>query len=976
MKKLSLFTLSLLLMTAMSGCINDNQNSEEVGATSSPPQVVIKSIAITLPINNQIFMSTDAATFTFSGTCSSNGESLDIKVAGSSVVSTNCSGGSFSETFQKSWLSEGPNTTSIEYSSGETHSINLDLDTIAPSVSITSVTNANLVSESIYTIAGTCNEDGVINGTIGTTAITGTCTAGVFTTNATNISLEPQGVLAISITGTDSAGNVGTPDTTNMNKDSIAPTLTLNALTSINLANVNSYNVSGTCSENGENVDLTIGVFTASVACSAGAFSFTTQNVSAVTDSLTRSVSVTHADTFSNSTTTATNVIKDVLAPTLTITSPAMITQINETFYTVNGTCSESGKTVSGTVDVVPFSTTCSGGNWLYSGINIFFLADGAYTVSVATTDDASNPSGTISSPVTKDTTTALPSITFTNPTSGQGSGNSVTIQIGSIANGDSIEAFTDSICSSSIRTEVSGATTHDMTFTNAAEGTYSYYFIITDTSLNATGCLGPKVYKEDQTAPNNPTGVTMSSPGDATTSNDSTPIFAGTIDSTEEGSTVTIYRDAACSDTIGNDTISSGAFSVLTTLAVDGSQNGLNQFYLKTTDLAGNISSCYNTGLSFTLSGGGLATLPKLAMVGVDSPTSLVSLEDGNQITWIKAADPSNPVDLGIVNAGEVISIEDPGNVADKVDQGDRIESTKACYAVTQGYGTAPWASEAYAGKKFTTYQYRYGGNNPKVYVAAISQTSFVQILQDLDGDGTLDVVDYKNIPGGTVHEFTVTLVDGRPWQVVSDQKINVYYLATSGGAYDKDARVLTPAATDLIGFSWFVTAIEDTTTVNAWRNESGKNYSGVLNINGKMDVGRTYKDNLTRYATRVTADKPVSLLQIADQDGINATPHLPVSMLATSYGIPRDADYIGIISLVASTVQVINPDGSIKGTFNTTQNAGADANAPFALKYTDGATVAAGTRLICSNPCFMIYDDEGPGADRDETILMGFTP
>jgi hypothetical protein len=364
--------------------------------------------------------------------------------------------------------------------------------------------------------------------------------------------------------------------------------------------------------------------------------------------------------------------------------------------------------------------------------------------------------------------------------------------------------------------------------------------------------------------------------------------------------------------------------------------------------------------------------------MVGTDSPSTLVSLEDTNTITWTRAVDPGNPIVLGTFNRGDLVLIEDPGNTADKVDQGDLIESTGACYVVTQGFGTAPWASDAYAGKIYSTYQYRSGNFSPKVYVAAINQTSFVQILQDTDNDGDLDVVDFQNIPAGTVHEFTITLVNGRPWQIIGTENINAYYVAKSsgGGTYTRDARVLTPAATDIVGFSSYITGTENTTTLTGYQNRAVAPVTGTIDVHQSITTQRASKGSIQEYAMRVIADKPVSQLQIADGDGINASPHLPVNYLATVYGIPRAADYVGIITLGAATVDVYNPDGTFKITRTLAQTAGANALAPYAYKYTDGASVPAGTIFECSAPCFMMYDDEGAGADRDETIMMGYTP
>lgn len=734
-----------------------------------------------------------------------------------------------------------------------------------------------------------------------------------------------------------------------------------------------SVTFSGTCSEEGTNFSLKVnGQRLSEIECLSN--SFTTDINS---NQFSEGINLVKLEPINGSSVTL-QVSVDTVLPTIAFTNINTVNQSNETSYSLEGTCSDNGQTVSGSFDVLPFSTTCTNGTWSSASLNLSFYVDATYTATISTTDNLGNDSGDITSNILKDTVTPLPTLSFVTPLSGFGNTNSTTIRVSGINTGYTVEAFNNAACTNSLQSIVSGGVTADLVFNNAGEGTYKYYFKVTDLVPSTSTCLGPITYVEDQTNPVSPSTYILSSPGDGETSNDSTPQISGTIDASEEGSVVHAYRDAACSDEIGSNSVSSGTFSILGSLAVDGSHNGLNQFYIKVIDRASNTSSCIDTGLSYTLSGGGLASLPKLAMVGNDSPSSLVSLEDGNQITWRKASDPNNPIDLGTINKGDVISIEDPSNAADKVDQGDFIESTGACYVVTQGFGTAPWASDAYAGKKFSTYQYRYGQFSPKVYVAAINQTSFVQILQDTDNDGDLDVVDFQNVPAGTVHEFTVTLTNGRPWQVVGTENINIYYVARSSGAaaYDRDARVLTPAATDIVGFSFYITSLENDTTVNAYQNRNVAVYNGTIDVNQSLTTQRSAKGSIQLYATRVIADKPVSQLQIADGDGANATPHLPVNYLATVYGIPRNADYVGIISLGAATVDVYQPDGTLKHTRTLAQTAGANALAPYAYRYTDGATVPAGTTFECSAPCFMIYDDESAGADRDETLMMGFTP
>ncbi len=231
------------------------------------------------------------------------------------------------------------------------------------------------------------------------------------------------------------------------------------------------------------------------------------------------------------------------------------------------------------------------------------------------------------------------------------------------------------------------------------------------------------KSYVEDRTPPNAPITIGLVTPLAGTESNNAAPIFSGTIPASEENSSISIFRDNICSDIVGTGTVTSGAFTVVGSLPIDGFAVGANNFYVKVTDLAGNVSSCFDPSLSYVLKGAGLATLPKVAMVGNNSPTMVVALEDNNEIKHIKTNGAESV--LGTFNKGDLVPNFN-------VDQGDKITSSGACYAITQGNSTAPWASEAYAGTLFTTQISRYGQFHPKIFIASIDGDAFVELKQN----------------------------------------------------------------------------------------------------------------------------------------------------------------------------------------------------------------------------------------------------
>lgn len=741
-----------------------------------------------------------------------------------------------------------------------------------------------------------------------------------------------------------------------------APTYTISLSsplinTSVNLAGPASLTVSGLCDTYTGNMFIFVSTSqVASIPCNTGSFS-----TSLSTGLLGQGSNTIYAYTSDLNSSASVVVNKDTVIPSLTISTPSTINSGNQNNYFLAGTCSDDGQVISGTLDVIPFTATCSSGSWISPGLNASILTDNTYTITVSMNDSVGNSSGNIVDTVLKDTTANVPIISFQTPSIGYGNLGSVTFRISNISSGDTIRSYSGVGCTSFIKQEISGATTYDMSFTNSSEGTFLFYFEVIDSGMNSSGCLGPYSFVEDQTSPNDPLTVTMTSPGDGESTSDSTPLVSGTVNSVDEGATVELFNDASCTNNIGQDTVTSSAFNVQGSLPIDGSANGFNQMYLKITDLAGNIGLCYDTGLGYTLGGGGLATLPKIAMVGATSNTYVISLADNNTITHKPVGGGS--VDLGTYQTGEIVPTF-------TVDQGDIIESTEASYAITEGFGTAPWASEAYAGTTFSTYISRYGQYQPKVYVAAVQDDCFVQILQNGN------VVDFANVTKDTIHEFTLTLTNNQAFQVIATKNINVYFVSrnSSTATYTRDARVLTPSATDIVGFSGYITVDEDSTSGNYYLQNGT---TGAVNLNKvqALDLGGSTQASINR-ATRVVMDKPAALTQIADQDGLNAAPHLPVTMMATNFGIPRAADYVSFISLQAGTMEVFNPSGVSQGVFNLTRTTSTPSETPFSYRYRPGVNISAGHTFVCSVPCYAVYDDRGPGADDDETIMMGYTP
>lgn len=158
----------------------------------------------------------------------------------------------------------------------------------------------------------------------------------------------------------------------NIEIDGIIPTVTLTSTPDINFTNQSSYSVSGTCSEDGRVVTVSVGGIIDKPSCSGGSFTTANLDVSPLSDSadpMVADIKITadHNDAADNDALHASSlIIKDIISPVvITIDALPTIYSGNENPYTISGTCSEDGREVTVTVDgsLTPTTQpTCTGG--------------------------------------------------------------------------------------------------------------------------------------------------------------------------------------------------------------------------------------------------------------------------------------------------------------------------------------------------------------------------------------------------------------------------------------------------------------------------------------------------------------------------------------------------------------------------------------------------------------------------------------
>ncbi len=317
--------------------------------------LVVPTLTISSPASGSYINIGNVASFTVNGTCSENGR--NVVITGAATATVVCAAGSWTANLDFTAAGAGTATINVNHSNlAGTPAVqvtrNFTKDVTAPTVAISTPAigaNVNAANVASFTVTGTCSENTrnvVISGDASATVV---CTAGAWTTNL-DFTGAPQGTVTILVNHSDAAGNSAVQASRSFTKDTVIPTVAIStpaANSYILAANVASYTVTGTCSENTRNVVIT-GDASATVVCTANAWTANLDFTAAPAGSVT--INVNHTDAGGNAAVQASrNFIKDAVIPTVAITAPAANSYINAsnvTAYTVSGTCSENTRNV------------------------------------------------------------------------------------------------------------------------------------------------------------------------------------------------------------------------------------------------------------------------------------------------------------------------------------------------------------------------------------------------------------------------------------------------------------------------------------------------------------------------------------------------------------------------------------------------------------------------------------------------------
>jgi hypothetical protein len=365
-------------------------------------------------------------------------------------------------------------------------------------------------------------------------------------------------------------------------KDTLAPGLVLSSPlngATVNAATAAAVTLTGTCAENGNAVIATSGTATAQANCASNSFSFAV-NLTAVADGA-PALSIAHTDTAGNLATVTINLVKDTVAPSVTITTPAAngtnINSINMAAIAVGGSCSEDTLNVVITGDAVG-TVACATGAWSTT-LDFTGAADGTASITIGHSDAAGNSASAATRTFNKDT--GLPTVSVTTPAANGSYINNTNKS--AIAAGGACSETTRNVVitgdATSTVTCTAGSWTASLNFSGTADGTPSISVAHQDAAGN-NAIAATRSFNKDTGLPT----VTVTTPaadGSAINNSNKAAITVGGSCS-EDTRNVVITGDASA-------TIACASGAWTTSLNFTAAADGARSISVAHQDIAGN---------------------------------------------------------------------------------------------------------------------------------------------------------------------------------------------------------------------------------------------------------------------------------------------------------------------------------------------------------------------------------------------------
>lgn len=405
MKKSTFLFLSLILFLCLLVSCGGGDGGGDSDAARPPEFKILHAPAITL--GNQ-------ESYKVAGTCTKAGGAIIVTVGSLLSTSAPCDNSfQWQVLFNLSVIHVGDfiqiSATELE----EQLTQEVVRDVTSPIVSINSnQAIVGSINQGNYRLAGICDEtDREVVLDVGGITVHARCDG----TNweATGIDLSPlelaDDVTSLTVTAdlADAVGNAAEQAQRTLSRDVIPPSVGITAPLVINKNSINTYSLEGSCEEDatGSVTVKVAGLSDKTIDCTGNQWSLNlaASELSTLPEANNIAIVVEHRDTARNTGRDDTGQIhKDTREPVLQVTSGLAINSANDGSYSMEGECSESGRSLSITVGSGSAeSVSCDSGRWTFSPT---VSSEGSFDVSITQEDLAEN-TGTLNVSLLRDVT-------------------------------------------------------------------------------------------------------------------------------------------------------------------------------------------------------------------------------------------------------------------------------------------------------------------------------------------------------------------------------------------------------------------------------------------------------------------------------------------------------------------------------------------------------------------------------------------
>jgi hypothetical protein len=435
--------------------VTDPAWNTNTGATS--PTLIIDDTAPTLTLTTPTDVTPSNVTaYPITGSCTANGDTIDIAITdGDTPINTAtwsvvCTGWSYTGSLDLSGLDDGTMNITVDSTDASGNSATqatdtADKDVLAPTITPNTLPVINEDNQSSLELTGSCTAPwDTISISLTDWSNTATWSTTCWTWGSYTWSLDASSLTdgTIDFIGTINDGtNPAITATGSTTQDTVDPTVTIITSVDVIPGNVATYPVIGSCSANGDTIDITItdgdspaNTATWSTTCTWWAYTWSL-DLSGLNDG-TLNIASDITDAAWNEATQATDTTdKDVLAPTITLNTIPTINEDTQSAVEVTWSCTAPWDNISfsltDSTNTASWATTCGSSGTFTWSLDLSGFDDGTINL-VATIDDGTNPTITATWATTMDSIVNNPTVDSTSPSPAK-DGTSVTTKLSSV---------------------------------------------------------------------------------------------------------------------------------------------------------------------------------------------------------------------------------------------------------------------------------------------------------------------------------------------------------------------------------------------------------------------------------------------------------------------------------------------------------------------------------------------------------------